>query len=171
MDAAAEAPGQWAGFEQDEWRKSGLRSMLRGKGGVRKTLDVMTTQRTGKPHQYIPLAVLLLLGSELGLLDVLQTECDNSALFALLLEPTLTAVDIWLVPGVCTGDRIVNQDHWLVSACAAAGASSDVALTKGGLQNLDPTAVIAIRLEKRRSKSVIAPTSGMGLGSSIYKSS
>ena len=39
--------GQWAGFEKEEWRKSGLRSMLRGRGGVRRTLDVTTFQRTG----------------------------------------------------------------------------------------------------------------------------
>ena len=39
--------GHWAGFEKDDWRKSGLRSMLRGRGGVRKTLDVTTYQRAG----------------------------------------------------------------------------------------------------------------------------
>ena len=50
MDAAADVRGQWAGFEQDEWRRSGLRSMLRGKSGVRKTLDVTTTQRQGEAH-------------------------------------------------------------------------------------------------------------------------
>ena len=40
--------GQWAGFEKEEWRKSGLRSMLRGRSGVRKTLDVTTFLRTGE---------------------------------------------------------------------------------------------------------------------------
>jgi len=40
--------GQWAGFEKDDWRKSGLRSMLRGRSGVRKTLEATTYLRTGE---------------------------------------------------------------------------------------------------------------------------
>ena len=48
-----------------------------------------------------------------------------------------------------------------MSVCAAAGASADAALSKGGLQNLDPAAVIAIRMELRGKETVIAPMSGV----------
>ena len=117
------------------------------------------------------LDVLFLLASQLGFaccFATVSSGCDYLIMSAREAKPVRNVGNICLGLGVCTGDRVVNQDHWLVSACAAAGASSEAVLSKGFLQNLDPTAVIAIRLEKRRSKGVIAPTSGMALGASIF---
>lgn len=46
---ASEGRGQWAGFEREEWQKGRLLAMLRGKDGVRKTLDFTSIVRTGEP--------------------------------------------------------------------------------------------------------------------------
>ena len=52
--------GQWPGFEKDDWKKGGLRSMLRGRSGVRKTLDVTTFLRTGEFPQLTCCCCMLL---------------------------------------------------------------------------------------------------------------
>lgn len=48
---AGQGSGQWAGFDRDKWHKGRLLAILRGKDGVRKTLDFSSIVRTGHQTQ------------------------------------------------------------------------------------------------------------------------
>ena len=62
------------------------------------------------------------------------------------------------------GNGEVQQQKWLVAACAAAGSSADMALNKGALHlSLDPTAVIAVLLEHAGTEVSVVPASGAPL--------